>query len=72
MRRVIVGMVLLMLCLGPAVATFANEPGNGGDRELSVTQDVTQFDSTAPGTVAGSDRLDFGPYFQQHLDNMGH
>jgi hypothetical protein len=73
MRKVIVAVALLVIFLVPAVATFAaDEPGNGGDRELSVTQDVNQIDSTTPGTVAGSDKLYFGPYYEQHLDNMGH
>ena len=73
MRRVIVGVALLVVLLVPAVATFAaDEPGNGGDREPFVTQEVNQTESTTPGIAAGSDEPYFGPYFEQRLDNMGH
>ncbi len=72
MLKVIVAVVLVVAFLGPAVAAFAADgEGNGGDRATELAAEPIQPDPTTLGTVAGTDKPYFGPYFEQRLDNMG-
>lgn len=72
MLKVIVAAALVIAFLGPAVAAFAaDSEGNGGDHATFMTQDTVQPEPATPGSVAGTDQPDFGPYHEQRLDNMG-
>jgi hypothetical protein len=72
MLKVIVAMVLVVAFLGPAAATFAaDNEGNGGDHPTYLADDTVQLEPASPGTVAGTDQPNFGPYHEQRLDNMG-
>ncbi len=74
--------ILVTLALGAALllpaAAFAGEE-LGGDRTIahefvqveSVSHEVTQDEPVNVGTVAGSDKTPFGPYFEQRQDNYG-
>jgi hypothetical protein len=70
MLKVIAAAALVVVFLVPAVAAFAGE-GTGGDRAPIMADQSIQAEPTAVGTVAGTDKPYFGPYFEQRLENIG-
>lgn len=70
MLKVIAALALVVVFLVPAVAAFAGD-GNGGDRAPVLVDQPIQAEPTAVGTVAGTDKQYFGPYFELRLENMG-
>ena len=72
MLKVIVAAALVLAFLAPALTAFAADyEGSGGDDAISVAQDTIQTEPATPGVVAGPDKPNLGPYFEQRLDNMG-
>ena len=71
MRKVIVGVALVLACLGPTLTAASADEGNGGDHSTFMAQDTIEPEPATPGTVAGTDNPDFGPYHELRLDNMG-
>ncbi len=70
MLKILVVLALLVAFYLPAAAAFAGDE-IGADHDTSMAQDVIQAEPIDLGTVAGSDKAPFGPYFEQRLDNMG-
>jgi hypothetical protein len=71
MLKVIVAVALVLAFLAPALTALAADEGNGGDHVTFSADDTVPPESATPGTVAGSDQPNFGPYHELRLDNMG-
>ena len=71
MLQLLAAVALVMVFLGPAVAAFAGEREDEGDRALALAAESAQFEPGVLGTVAGTETPYVGPYVELRLDNMG-
>ncbi len=70
MLKLFVPMAWGLAFLTQALTAFA-DPVNGGDHVTFTADDTVQVEPATPGTVAGPDQPNLGPYHELRLDNMG-